>query len=85
MIEITNVLNKGEWWIKPVNRNTFGEAPSNHPLYKNSTDLEKDLSPLLYGRYCMLCIAKSGERYDGLGFVMKGSDGKPFRMLICEE
>jgi hypothetical protein len=86
MIEITeNLYAIDGWWVEPIDRNTFGEAPSKHPLYKSSTNLEKHLSPLLYGRYCMLRIAKHGERHDGLGVVYKYADGEPYKFLICEE
>ena len=85
MIQITDTLVKGEWYVEPIDRNTFGESPSTYPLNTSVFDLEKELPPLLYGRYCMLCIATGGERYDGLGFVLKDSDGKPVRMYICEE
>ena len=85
MIQITDTLVKGEWYIEPVGRNTFGEPPSTYPLNMSVFDLEKHLSPLLYGRYCMLRIAKHGERYDGLGVVYKYADGEPYKFLICEE
>ena len=48
-------------------------------------DLEKELHPLMYGRYCMLRIAEHGERYDGLGVVYKYMHGEPYKILICEE
>jgi hypothetical protein len=48
-------------------------------------DLEKELPPLLYGRYCMLRIAKHGEQHEGLGVVYKYVDGEPYKFYICEE
>ena len=84
MIRITDTLVEGEWWVEGVSGNVFGEPPSTYPLNPSVFDLEKELPPLLYGRYCMLCVAKQGKHYDGLGFVLKGADGKPFRMYICE-
>ena len=85
MIEITDTLVKGEWYVRPVDRNTFGEPPSTYPLNMSVFDLEKELPPLLYGRYCMLRIAEHGERYDGLGVVYKYMHGEPYKILICEE
>ena len=86
MIRISSTLVEGEWWVEPIETlSSFNEPPSTYQPNRSVFDLEKELPPLLYGRYCMLCVAKAGERYDGLGFVMKDSDGKPFRMYICEE
>ena len=86
MIKITDTLIEGEWWVEPVKTiPSFDEPPSTYPRNTRVFDLEKELPPLLYGRYCMLRIAKHGERYEGIGLVLKDSDGKPFRMYICEE
>jgi hypothetical protein len=87
MIKITDTLIKGEWWVEPFDDGRFKEPepPSTYPRNTSVFDLEKELPPLLYGRYCMLCVATHGEWYDGLGYVLKDSDGKPVRMYICEE
>ena len=85
MIEVSNTLIKGEWWVIPIGRNAFGEPRSTYPLNKSVFDLEKELSPLLYGRYCMLHMAVSGEKYEGLGVVYKYPDGEPYKFYICEE
>jgi hypothetical protein len=85
MIEVSNTLIKGEWWVIPIGRNAFGEPHSTYPLNKSVFDLEKELPPLLYGRYCMLRIAKHMEQYEGLGVVYKYADGEPYKFYICEE
>jgi hypothetical protein len=85
MIEVSNTLIKGEWWVIPIGRNTFGEPHSTYPLNRSVFDLEKELSPLLYGRYCMLNIAKHMEQYEGLGVVFKYADGEAYKFYICEE
>ena len=85
MIEISHTLNEGEWWVLPIGRNTFGEPHSTYPLNRSVFDLEKELSPLLYGRYCMLNIAEYGKKYDGLGVVYKYADGEAYKFYICEE
>jgi hypothetical protein len=85
MIEVSRTLTEGEWWVSPIGRNTFGEPHSTYPLNRSVLDLEKELPPLLYGRYCMLRIAKHGEQHEGLGVVYKYVDGEPYKFYICEE
>jgi hypothetical protein len=85
MIAIYKNLYEDSWRIEPIGRRyAFNEPPSNLRYNDCSKDLEKDLPPLLYGRYCMLHIAVSGERYEGLGYVIKYEDGS-CNFYICEE
>lgn len=78
------------WWISPYdagephNPTPHGEPPSTQKDRVLSDNLQDELPPLLYERYCILKLAPSHEWVEGVGKIVRYNNGG-CQVFICEE
>ena len=78
------------WWLIPYdigdphNPTPHGEPPSTQKERIISDNLQDELPPLLYERYCILKLAPSHEWVEGVGKIIKYNNGG-CQVFICEE
>ena len=70
------------WWISAFDR--IGIEPPSKQVDMHILDLEKELPPLIYARYCVLKIAPSDEWVEGIGKIIRYNYGK-CQLFIYEE
>ena len=70
------------WWMSAFDR--IGIEPPSKQVEMHILDLEKELPPLIYARYCVLRIAPSDEWVKGIGKILRYSNGR-CQLFIYEE
>jgi len=90
MIRLQQRVSEDGWMITPYNPEPHNPTVHDEPMSKQKylctldNNLQHDLPPLVYERYCLLKLAPSDEWVSGLGFVIKYEDGS-CNFFICEE
>jgi len=71
-----------KWWIEAHNENSVEPTSKQKGMY--IYDLEKELPPLIYERYCMLKMIPPDEYVSGIGKVVRYNNGA-CQFFIYEE
>ena len=70
------------WWMSAFDR--IDIEPPSKQVDTHIFDLEKELPPLLYERYCILKLAPSDEWVKGIGKILRYSNDR-CQLFIYEE
>ena len=62
------------WWMSAFDR--IDIEPPSKQVDTHIFDLEKELPPLLYERYCILKLAPSDEWVKGIGKILRYSNDR---------
>lgn len=78
------------WWISPYDAEQEPYIPVSHEPPSTQEDimitdnLQDELPPLLYERYCILKLPPSNEWVEGVGKILRYNSGG-CQLFICEE
>jgi len=82
MIRLQQGATVQGWWVSAFDR--IGIEPPSKQVDMHIFDLEKELPPLIYARYCVLKIAPSDEWVEGIGKILR-YNCEAYKFYICEE
>lgn len=90
MIRLQQRVSEDGWLISPYNPEPLNPTVHDEPMSKQKyrctldNNLQDDLSPLVYERYCLLKLAPSDEWVSGVGKVIRYTN-RTYQFFICEE
>jgi hypothetical protein len=90
MIRLQQRISEDGWMITPYNPEPHNPTVHDEPMSKQKyictldNNLQDDLLPLVYKRYCLLKLAPSDEWVSGVGKVIRYNNGT-CQFFIYEE
>lgn len=91
MIRLQQRISEDGWLITPYNPEPHNPTVHDEPMSKQrymctlDNNLQEDLPPLVYKRYCLLKLAPSDEWVSGVGKVIRYNNTGTAVFLIYEE